>query len=189
MSGISSGASGYSVTVEPFAGNVNDRRSDVVRVSQSENETARPVKRATTGKVTLSSEGVEGKQILVVRGVKGKAAPHRNRVQVTVVAGRADAMYVSQFNQRLAIGGALPGGYVLRQPLPVHLWREGREFVAASEYLSLHGYGNSPREALDELKAAIVEQHERLTTLENRLVPRMREIARRISAAIAIADA
>jgi hypothetical protein len=64
------------------------------------------------------------------------------------------------------LAGSLPGGFVLQHPLRAEVWIEQGEYVADAPELNVHAFGATRAEALDNLRAAIVEQRSRL--LSNR---------------------
>jgi len=71
------------------------------------------------------------------------------------------------------LNGALPGGYVLRTPVNVDVWREGTEIVADAPDLNIHAFGADADTALVNLGTRIVDQLARLEELGDRLAPRM----------------
>lgn len=72
-----------------------------------------------------------------------------------------------------ALQGALPGGYRLRIGLLARVWKEGNEHVADQGDLRVHAFGESPADAIENLKDALVEHRSRLEDLEGRLSPRI----------------
>lgn len=71
------------------------------------------------------------------------------------------------------LNGALPGGYALRSPVSVAVWREGTEVVADAPDLNIHAFGADADAAMANLGARIVDQYARLEDLGDRLAPRM----------------
>ena len=74
----------------------------------------------------------------------------------------------------MVLDGGLPGGFSLRAPVDVAVWREGAEFVADVPDLNLHAFGADADTALANLRARIVDQFARLDELGDRLAPRMK---------------
>ena len=73
------------------------------------------------------------------------------------------------------IRGALPNGYRLVLALPVELRQEGLEIVASQQDLRLHSFGSDIPTALENFKAILVEQLERLERYAGRLTPAAEE--------------
>lgn len=67
------------------------------------------------------------------------------------------------------IAGPLPDGYHLMLAIPVELWREGSEVVAAQPAMRLHSFGANKDEALENFREILVEQLQRLEGYEARL--------------------
>jgi hypothetical protein len=76
-------------------------------------------------------------------------------------------------SHRSAIQGSLPGGFELYDSVPVDVWQEGPEYVAAAPDLDVHAFGATEDEALTNLRAQLVEQFRRLEDLGDHLAPRM----------------
>lgn len=74
---------------------------------------------------------------------------------------------------QLEIEGDLPGGYLLRQPLAIAVWREGDEYVAAARAVGVHGFGSDSHAAIDSLRDEIIAYGLRLTEFGDRLSPRL----------------
>ncbi len=71
------------------------------------------------------------------------------------------------------IDGNLPGGFALRCPIKVEVWREGEEYVAVAPDLLIHSFGANADEAVAQLRQDLVDQLRRLEELGDRLAPRM----------------
>jgi hypothetical protein len=74
---------------------------------------------------------------------------------------------------KTVIDGSLPGGFTLRDPVDVDVWKEGAEYVAAAPSLLIHAFGVSVDDAMANLRHEIVMQVRRLEDLGDRLAPRM----------------
>lgn len=81
------------------------------------------------------------------------------------------------------IKGELPGGHWLYYAVPVYVRIEGAEYVAVQPHLALHAFGESPVDAILNLRDELVEHYERLEAMGDRLVPplvRQREKLRKL---------
>jgi hypothetical protein len=87
------------------------------------------------------------------------------------------------YEELYRITGEMPGGHWLYYALPVRIRIEGSEFVAIQPQLSLMAFGNSPGDAILNLRTDLVEHYERLVELGNRLGPqlvRQRDLLRKL---------
>lgn len=82
------------------------------------------------------------------------------------------------------LAGSLPGGFMLHHPLRAEIWLEQGEYVADVPELNVHAFGATRAEALDNLRAAIVEQRSRLVASRPRLSRMMEEEAARFEAIV-----
>jgi hypothetical protein len=71
------------------------------------------------------------------------------------------------------ITGELPSGYWLHYAIPVYVRLEGSEFVASQPQLAIMAFGDSPADAILNLRADLVEHYERLLELGDRLGPQL----------------
>jgi predicted RNase H-like HicB family nuclease len=86
--------------------------------------------------------------------------------------------------EMLSIEGGLSDDFVLRSPVQIEVWQEGGEYVADVPDLELHAFGATREEALSNVRAAIIEQHQRFQQLQGRLSPLMQQDAARLAAIV-----
>lgn len=79
----------------------------------------------------------------------------------------------SEYEEVFRITGALPSGYWLHYAIPVYVRLEGSEFVATQPQLAIMAFGDSPGDAILNLRADLVEHYERLLELGDRLGPQL----------------
>lgn len=89
-----------------------------------------------------------------------------------------------RYNETIRLGGQLPRGYRLCQPIDVRVWIENDEFVADSEDLRVRGFGDDPDEAVAYLKDQIVDQFLRLREHQGQLAEPMRRTLARFEALV-----
>lgn len=78
-----------------------------------------------------------------------------------------------QHVEQRVLTGALSAEYALRQPLTVQVWPEDTVFVAATDEIDVHAFGDSLDAAVEALRDAVVEHVSRLEAADDRLSPRM----------------
>lgn len=76
-------------------------------------------------------------------------------------------------SEPVVVAGRLPDGYECSKPMPVQVWREGPEYVAAAVDIGLHAFGDTLDETLHELGESVVGHLKRLDELDDRLSPRL----------------
>lgn len=103
--------------------------------------------------------------------------PHR-------AAGKPAPENVEPFAEIVELAGSLPGGFMLHHPLRAEIWLEQSEYVADVPELNVHAFGATRAEALDNLRATIVEQRSRLLACRPRLSRLMEEEAARFEAIV-----
>jgi hypothetical protein len=85
--------------------------------------------------------------------------------------------------------GQLVPGYRLREPVEIHVWREGEEYVAAAENLEIHAFGSDRDQAISNLRVRIVEQTLRLRKMREQLSASMVELSVRLDSLVMSQDA
>lgn len=70
-----------------------------------------------------------------------------------------------RYEEWIPIIGELHSGYQLMEPLLVHVWIEGAEFVADAPAINLHAFGHDVDTALTALAEEIVDHYEWLEEL------------------------
>lgn len=72
------------------------------------------------------------------------------------------------------LSGELVDGYALRERLRVHIYREGEEYVASLDRVPIIAFGASDVDALQSLRAQIVEHLLWLEDANEKLSPRLK---------------
>jgi hypothetical protein len=72
------------------------------------------------------------------------------------------------------LSGALSEEYVLHRPVAVHVWPEDTVFVAATDEIDVHAFGETVDEAIANLRLEIAEHVVRLEVAGERLSPRLK---------------
>lgn len=72
------------------------------------------------------------------------------------------------------LSGELPDGYTLRGRLRVHIYQQGDEYVASLARVPIIAFGASDADALQDLRAQIVEHLLWLEEAEEKLSPRLK---------------
>lgn len=91
--------------------------------------------------------------------------------------------------ESLLIDGTMPGGYLLRHPIQIHVWIEAGEFVADAPELNVHSFGEDRGAAIGNLTKLIVAHFERLERMSDLLSRGMTEDRDRLRNALVAQDA
>ncbi len=98
---------------------------------------------------------------------------------------RPSAEYLEVFS----ISGRLERGYWLREPIRVQVRLEGAEFLADVPELGLHAFGESPVQAILDLRAELVEQLTLLEEMGAKVAPRLARQREKLRSWVIPADA
>jgi hypothetical protein len=89
------------------------------------------------------------------------------------VSEESEALPTADYEEVFRIRGELPHGYWLYYGLPVRVRIESGEYVAIQPGLALFAFGESPMDAILNLREELVEHYERLLELGERVGPQL----------------
>ena len=92
-----------------------------------------------------------------LRNIPGSLLPIQTEVDLPTITGIFESHSIKATPERILIGTLTNDSLLLKRPIETEIEREGSDYIASNKYLDEFGFGESPMQAIDDLRSTIVE--------------------------------
>jgi hypothetical protein len=120
-----------------------------------------------------SRRGLSSRSIVTTYRSHGSTSAHPSAWPPTSFS--VPSATAGQHDEWIILSGDLDGSTSLTRPITVHVWPSGPQYVAETDDFSVIAYGDTSRQAVEELRGEIVSHLRWLDECGEMLAPRLRQ--------------